>query len=339
MPVSAAIHGCAGLELSAAERAFFRAVKPWGFILFRRNIETPDQVRRLIDALRGCVGRADAPVLIDQEGGRVARLGPPHWPARAAVARLATAFDHDPASACLAVWLHFRLIAADCAALGINVVCAPVLDLAMPGGHDIIGDRAFGADPFQVATLGRAACAGLLAGGVLPVLKHVPGHGRAAADSHVSLPRVAADRASLSASDFLPFRALADMPLAMSAHVLYAAIDPERPATLSPRLIAEVVRGEIGFAGALLSDDLDMGALTGAHDLRARAALEAGCDVVLQCNGRLADMEATAAGVSALAGPAAARCAAALSRRATPEPFDLAEGKRQLDSLLAGALA
>lgn len=339
MPVSAAIYGCASLAPSAAERAFFRDANPWGFILFRRNIETPDQVRRLITELRACVGRDDAPVLIDQEGGRVARLGPPHWPARAAAARLATAFDRDPAGACAAVWLQYRLIAAECAALGITVVCAPVLDLLMPGGHDIIGDRAFGADPSQVASLGRAACAGLLAGGVLPVLKHVPGHGRAGGDSHVGLPRVAAARATLSASDFLPFRALADMPLAMTAHVVYEAIDPERPATLSARLIADIVRGEIGFAGVLLSDDLDMGALSGPHEARARAALAAGCDVVLQCNGDLADMEATASGVSALSGPAAARSAAALARRAPPAPFDIAAGERALESLLAGEVA
>jgi beta-N-acetylhexosaminidase len=335
--IHAAILGCAGPTLSDEERAFFQKVRPWGFILFRRNVQTPDQVRALVDALRATVGRADAPVLIDQEGGRVQRLGPPHWrryPPGRAYGELAT---NDPLLRREITRLGARLLAHDLAGLGINVDCVPVLDVPHPGAHDVIGDRAYADNPEAVANLGRAACEGLIAGGVLPVIKHIPGHGRAMADSHEDLPVVDAPYDELDARDFAPFRVLSDMPMAMSAHVIYSAIDPRRPATTSRKVMTGAVRGAIGFGGLVMSDDLSMKALSGDFTQRARASLSAGCDVVLHCNGDMAEMAAVIAGTKLLVGRSAQRARAALGRLArSPEPFDAAEGHARFDAAFGG---
>ncbi|MDP8916809.1 MAG: beta-N-acetylhexosaminidase [Pseudomonadota bacterium] len=320
--ISAAIFGCAGLELTADERDFFREVRPWGFILFKRNIDSPTQVRRLVDGFREIVGHADAPVLIDQEGGRVQRLGPPHWPKYPAGRAYGRA-SPDPVIRRELTRLGARLMAHDLRALGINVDAVPVLDVPQPGAHDIIGDRAYAEDPETIAVMGRAAAEGLIAGGVLPIIKHIPGHGRAGADSHEALPVVSASHAALQAVDFAPFRALSDMPMAMTAHVVYEAIDKKRPATTSRRAISRVIRGEIGFSGLLMSDDISMKAMTGGFDERAREALKAGCDVVLHCNGDMAEMQAVAKGAGRLKGGAKRRAEAALQRVAKdPEPLD-----------------
>ncbi|MFL5298320.1 MAG: beta-N-acetylhexosaminidase [Phenylobacterium sp.] len=340
MSVTAAILGCSGPELTAEERAFFRRVQPWGFILFARNVTAPDQVRKLVDGLRDTVGRADAPVLIDQEGGRVQRLGPPHWrryPPGRAYGDLA---GNDPLVRREVTRLGARLLAHDLAALGVNVDCVPVLDVPDPAGHEIIGDRAYGRTPQEVAVLGRAAAEGLIAGGVLPVIKHMPGHGRAKADSHLELPVVDASYGDLDARDFAPFKALSDMPMAMSAHVIYSAIDKRSPATTSKAVFRRVIRGEIGFDGLVMTDDLSMKALSGDFRERARASRAAGCDVVLHCNGSMAEMKSVVEGAGELKGRAAARAKAALARLArTPEPFDAAEGRARFDAAFAGRWA
>ncbi len=337
--VSASILGCAGLQLSAEEAAFFRGVRPWGFILFKRNVETPDQVRGLVEALRETVGRPDAPVLIDQEGGRVQRLGPPHW-RRYPPGRAYGQVANDPLVQREIARLGARLMAHDLAAMGINVDCVPVLDVPAPDGHEIIGDRAYGETPDDVARLGRAAAEGLIAGGVLPVIKHIPGHGRARADSHLDLPVVEAGLGELEARDFPPFRALSDMPLAMTAHVVYAAIDKKAPATTSRRAIRRIIRGSIGFDGLLMSDDLSMKALRGDFAERARASLSAGCDVVLHCNGDMAEMKAVIAGTKALTGRAKSRAAAALARLPRiVEPFDVEAARARFDQAFDGRWA
>ena len=324
MSVSACILGCAGTTLSREETAFFRDVKPWGFILFARNVESPDQVRKLVDALRETVGRADAPVLIDQEGGRVQRLKPPHWPLYPPGRAYGQIAGNDPLLKREITRLGARLIAHDLAGLGINVDCVPVLDVPDPQGHEIIGDRAYGQTPDEVAYLGRAAAEGLIAGGVLPVIKHIPGHGRAKADSHLELPVVEASLEELDARDFPPFRVLSDMPMAMTAHVIYSAIDPKRPATTSKKAIRKIIRGSLGFDGLVMSDDLSMKALSGDFAERAEQSLAAGCDVVLHCNGDMAEMKAVVDGTGALKGHAKRRAAAALGRIArAPEPLDL----------------
>ncbi len=329
----AAILGCAGLELTASERAFFRDADPLGFILFLRNVFEPAQVRDLVASLRDAVGRSDAPVLIDQEGGRVARLKPPHWPAYPAAAAMA---ELPEKAAAEAVQLSARLIAEDLHDLGITVDCLPVLDLRVAGADAIIGDRSYGEDPKRVAALGRAACEGLLAGGVLPIVKHIPGHGRASVDSHFSLPRVATDRATLEETDFAPFRLLAGMPWAMTAHIVYEAIDSARPATLSASVISEAIRDSIGFDGLLLTDDLSMRALQGSFAERARDALAAGCDVVLHCNGDRAEMEQVIEGTGRLATAALVRLARGEAlRRDGRKPFDRTTGSARLQDLMA----
>ena len=329
----AAIFGLAGAILSDDERAFFRDADPAGFILFARNCETPDQLRRLVATLHETLGH-ESPVLIDQEGGRVARLKPPHWPAYPAAGTIA-ALGGAPARE--AARLGARLIADDLAALGVSVDCLPVLDLPASGADPVIGDRAYGTAPSEVAALGAAVCDGLLAGGVLPVIKHIPGHGRATVDSHHALPRVDAPRAQLETHDFAPFRALAAMPWAMTAHILYTAIDSERPATLSARLIAEVIRGSIGFDGVLLSDDLSMAALPGGIGERAAGALAAGCDLVLHCNGAMSEMRRVAASAPPLT-PAARRRldAGEALRRARRAPFDRRAAELRFAALMAG---
>jgi beta-N-acetylhexosaminidase len=331
----ACILGCAGPTLSVEEAAFFRDVQPWGFILFARNVESPDQVKRLTAALRETVGREDAPILVDQEGGRVQRMKPPHWrayPPGRAYGQLA---GNDPLLKREIARLGARLIAHDLQSVGINVDCVPVLDVPDPSGHEIIGDRAYGQAPGEVAFLGRAAAEGLIAGGVLPVIKHMPGHGRAMADSHMELPVVQASYEALDTRDFVPFRALSDMPMGMSAHVIYTAIDPNRPGTTSKKVLREVVRGAIGFDGLLMTDDLSMKALSGDFTSRAKAALAAGCDVVLHCNGDMAEMKAVVEGVGALKGRAAQRAAAALARiPRIVEPLDVAEAVARFEAAL-----
>jgi beta-N-acetylhexosaminidase len=329
----AILYGCAGESLSAAERAFFADSNPLGFVLFQRNCRDPDQVRALVSEMRDCVGRDDAPVLVDQEGGRVARFKPPHWRRYPAAALLAALPDAEDA-----VRLGARLIADDLAALDVTVDCLPVLDLPVPGADGVIGDRAYGSEPARVARLGRAACEGLLAGGVLPVMKHIPGHGRARVDSHKALPIVDADERLLEETDFAPFRALADMPWAMTAHVVFGAIDDRYPATLSPVVIDKTIRGSIGFDGVLVSDDIGMGALGGSFADRTTAVLAAGCDLVLHCSGKLDEMEEAASAASPMTPEAIARVACAETlRRGSFAEFDRREAEARFDAMI-GAL-
>jgi beta-N-acetylhexosaminidase len=296
----AAIFGVSGQVLTSEERAFFRDVQPLGFILFARNIADPDQVRRLVNDLRVSVEHAEAPVLIDQEGGRVQRLKPPHWRARSAAAKFGALASQRAGDGRKAVFLNHQLIGAELAALGIDVDCAPLIDVQQPGAHDVIGDRAFSGDPEQVATLGRAAADGLMSAGITPVIKHIPGHGRSMVDSHHDLPRVTTPHAELSRIDFVPFKRLNDLPWGMTAHIVYEAIDQELPATLSAKVIAEIIRGEIGFDGLLLSDDLSMKALRGTLADLARQSVAAGCDIALHCNGKMEEMVQVAAGAPPL---------------------------------------
>jgi beta-N-acetylhexosaminidase len=325
----AILFSCAGETLSADERAFFRDANPLGFILFQRNCRDREQVAALVADFRDCVGRADAPVLIDQEGGRVARLKPPEWRRYPAPARLASLPEAEEA-----VRLGARLIADDLAPLGVTVDCLPVLDLPVAGASDVIGDRAYGSDPALVARLGRAACEGLLEGGVLPTIKHIPGHGRARVDSHKALPRVETPAAALTETDFAPFRALSDIPWAMTAHVVYAALDPNQPATLSRTVIDTVIRGEIGFDGVLVSDDINMGALAGAMRERVRGVLAAGCDAVLHCSGVLSEMREAADAAMPLTPAAMARIARGEAlRRHSVRDFDRREAEMRFDAM------
>jgi len=328
--------GCFGPVLGDAERHFFRDADPLGFILFTRNCIAPDQVRRLVANLRDCVGRADAPVLIDQEGGRVARLGAPHWRAAPPAQRFAEIAQHDRDRAVEAARLNAHLIASELLDLGITVNCAPVLDVVQRDAHSIIGDRAFGVRPEIAALLGWAVCEGLLDGGVMPVIKHIPGHGRATSDSHETLPVVEAPRAELEAVDFAPFRALNYMPWAMTAHVVYRDIDPDEPATTSAAVIAEAIRGTIGFDGVLLSDDIGMKALEGDFARRAQAALAAGCDVVLHCSGELPEMEKVAAATGLLSDAALGRLARSAGKWRAPMALNTAKALTRLDSLFDG---
>ena len=330
MSIKAFICGIGGLTLTESERDFLRAEQPWGFIVFKRNIGDRAQVRALVSELRACVGRADAPVLIDQEGGRVQRLGPPHWPAFPAAERLASASDTKAS-----VELGARLIANELLKLGINVDCLPVADLRFPGAHDVIGDRAYGSDPEDVAMLARAAAEGLMQGGVLPVVKHISGHGRALADSHLELPKVSASRAELERTDFAPFRKLADLPLAMTAHVIYEAVDAARPATISKVVVDDVIRGHIGFDGLLMTDDVSMKALSGGIGENTKAAFVAGCDLALHCNGKIDEMRAVAENSPPLDGKSAERAKKALDRIAGgPKPFDVTEAWRRFSAMI-----
>lgn len=332
---SRAIYGCAGMTLGAEERAFFRDVQPFGFILFARNIHDRAQIRALVEALRETVGDARAPILIDQEGGRVARLKPPGWKERPAAARFGAVYASHHEAGVEAVYLNARLIAHDLAEVAINVDCLPVLDVPVEGADPVIGDRAFARDPSAIIDLGRAQIEGLLEGGVLPIMKHIPGHGRAMTDSHHALPRVSTDAEELSATDFVTFRSLDTCPMAMTAHVVYEALDPQRPATTSPKVIRDVIRGEMGFDGLLISDDLSMNALDGPLSVRTKAALFAGCDIVLHCNGKMAEMVEVASEVKPLDGHALRRADHALSHLITPEEFDPAAGEARLTELLS----
>lgn len=326
MTIRAFIVGLSGLSLSPNERSFLREARPWGLILFERNISHHRQISALIAEFRDAVG-FDAPVLIDQEGGRVQRLGPPHWRAYPSGADYGWLFDRDPALGLAAARLGGRLIAADLALLGITVNCLPLGDVPAPGADPVIGSRAYGNTPDKVAQIADAVATGLAEGGVLPVLKHLPGHGRATCDSHFGLPVVTASRAELEAVDFAAFCLLAHLPLGMTAHVTFTAIDPECPATLSPKLIKEVIRGSIGFDGALMSDDVSMGALSGRVAERTRQALAAGCDFALHCNGDLKEMEEVAMGACDLSGLAAQRADRALAARRKADATDIAEAR------------
>jgi beta-N-acetylhexosaminidase len=308
------ISGLAGTTLSPAERSFLRESEPWGVILFARNVETPEQVGRLTTSVREVLHR-DAPVLVDQEGGRVQRLGPPHWPVYPPGAAYGHLYDHDPAKGRRAAYLGAYLMACDLAAVGIDVNCLPIADVPVAGADSIIKDRAYGGTAEKVATIARCVADGLLECGVLPVLKHIPGHGRATKDSHGELPMVETDRSTLLATDFAAFRPLADLPLGMTAHVLYRAIDPIAPATTSATVVRQVIRDWLGFSGLLMSDDISMGALSGSLMERSQAAIGAGCDLVLHCNGKLDEMEEVAAAVPVLQGESALRAESALARR------------------------
>ena len=337
MGAKAFITGLSGPALTPDERAFLASEQPWGFILFKRNIETRAQVSDLVSELRMAVGDADAPVLIDQEGGRVQRLQPPAWRSYPSGATLGQLFECDPAQGLRAAWLSSRLIAADLADLGVDVDCLPLADVPIAGADSVIGDRAYGTSVATVTTVARAVSEGLLDGGVLPVLKHIPGHGRAMADSHHVLPVVDASRAELEAVDFAAFRALSDLPMAMTAHVIFNAYDSLRPATTSATIIDEVIRGRIGFGGLLMGDDVSMNALKGSIAERTRDIVAAGCDVVLACNGRFEEMRAVADNVPELAGAALDRADAALAVRRPARALDRDAARAELDALLARA--
>ncbi len=334
MSSRAFITGVSGPELSATEREFVRGARPWGFILYKRNIETPDQVSGLVSELRDCVDDPDAPVLIDQEGGRVARLGPPHWPAYPPGATFGALYDLDTALGLKAARLSSRLIAADLIELGITVDCLPLADVPVAGADTVIGNRAYGSEPAKVAAIARAVTEGLAQGGVLPVLKHIPGHGRATADSHFRLPTVDTPREELERTDFAAFQPLADLPMAMTAHVVFSALDPAQPATTSATIIRQVIRGTIGFQGLLMSDDVSMNALAGSIAERTRAIVNAGCDMVLHCNGKLDEMRDVARETPELAGEALDRARRALASRRAPEPFDRQAARAELDALM-----
>jgi beta-N-acetylhexosaminidase len=334
MATRAFITGVSGLELTDAEREFLRDERPWGLILFKRNVETPDQVSALVAEFRSLAGEADAPVLIDQEGGRVARLGPPHWPVYPPGAAFSALYDLDKALGLRAAWLSSRLIAADLIDLGITVDCLPLADVPVAGADAVIGNRAYGTEPAKVAAIARAVTGGLAQGGVLPVLKHIPGHGRATADSHFRLPTVDTPADELERTDFAAFQPLADLPMAMTAHVVFSALDPVQPATTSATIIQRVIRGVIGFQGLLMSDDVSMNALAGSIAERTRAIVTAGCDMVLHCNGKLDEMCDVARETPELAGKALQRARRALASRQQPEPFGRQAGRAELEALM-----
>jgi len=335
MVVRAFITGLSGTSITPEERAFLRDAAPLGLILFKRNIADPSQLRELIEDFRTIRG-SDAPVLIDQEGGRVQRMGPPHWPAYPPGARYGELYQCDPAKGLRAAWLGARLIAADLIAVGITVDCLPLADVPVAGADQVIGDRAYGDTPQQVATLAAAVADGLKAGGVLPVLKHIPGHGRATADSHLHLPVVTAGRPTLEATDFAAFVPLAGAPFGMTAHVVFTALDPGLPATTSTIMISQVIRGLIGFSGALMTDDVSMGALAGSIAQRVRQSLAAGCDLVLHCNGDLAEMQEVAANCPELGGAARDRTERALASRRSPQPIDHEAARAEFTELVSG---
>ena len=335
MKIGAFISGCAGPVLSASEIAFFARTNPWGLIVFKRNCETPEQLLKLTSDFRTAVGRKDAPVFVDQEGGRVQRLGPPSnsWrmypPARAYGDLYAT----QALSALRSARNVARLMAEDLRAAGINADCLPVLDVPQPGSHDVIGNRAYSSNREQVMALARAHAAGLMDGGVLPVMKHIPGHGRSKVDSHHNLPVVEATLDELRQTDFPPFAAFADCPMAMTAHVVYTAIDKSAPATLSAKVVKRIIRGEIGFDGLLITDDLSMKALGGSFTEKVQRALQAGCDIVLYCAGIPEEMEEVAAAAGYLRGKALRRARSALKKLRKPLPFDRKAALADLESL------
>jgi beta-N-acetylhexosaminidase len=334
MSTRAFITGVSGLELRAEEREFIRSERPWGFILFKRNIETPAQATLLVRELQDAVGEPGAPVLIDQEGGRVQRFGPPHWPTYPAGAVFGTLYDIDPALGLAAARLSARLIAADLLETGVTVDCLPLADVPVAGADAVIGNRAYGTEPGKVAAIARAVTEGLEQGGILPVLKHIPGHGRATADTHFKLPMVDTPRAELERTDFAAFQPLADLPMAMTAHVVFSALDSAHPATTSATIIEQVIRGVIGFQGLLMSDDVSMNALAGSIAERTQAIFAAGCDMVLHCNGKLDEMREVAAVTPELSGKALERARRALASRRAPQAFDRLAARAELDALI-----
>jgi beta-N-acetylhexosaminidase len=334
--MQAAIYGLEGLELSDDERSFFRDADPAGFILFKRNCENAAQVLRLTDALRDLSGRPHLPILIDQEGGRVARMKPPVWPAFPAAERFDQLYALAPSSAIEAVRSNARAIGLTLRESGVNVDALPLLDVRQPGASDVIGDRALGSEPMQVAALGRAVHDGLASAGVVGIIKHIPGHGRALVDSHKELPVVTASADELE-SDLEPFERLSSAPMGMTAHVIYTAWDPDRPASLSPTVIGDVIRGRIGFDGLLMSDDLGMEALQGDFGSRAAGVVAAGCDAALHCSGKMDEMVAVAASVPPLGAEAEARLARAMATTLTDDDDgpSFAEVVAKRDALLA----
>ena len=332
---SAFISGCSGTVLTAAERQFFARTSPWGLILFRRNCETPEQLEILTTAFRAAAGRSNAPVFIDQEGGRVQRLGPPSnaWRKYPAARSYGELYGENPLAALRTARNVGRLMAEDLIACGITANCLPVLDVPQPDAHEIIGSRAYSNRIDHIMALARAHAAGFIDGGVLPVIKHIPGHGRARSDSHLELPVVEASRAELEAVDFPPFAAMADAAMAMTAHVVYTALDKTAPATLSKPVIAKIIRQLIGFRGLLMSDDLSMKALSGSYTEKTRAALDAGCDVVLHCNGEMGEMEEVAAAAGELKGKALSRARAALKTARKPQAFDRKQAVKDLEAI------
>jgi beta-N-acetylhexosaminidase len=336
------ISGCEGTSLSDKERDFFAQNLPWGLILFQRNCASTQQLKELTASFRDAVGRKDAPVLIDQEGGRVQRMSPaanPEWRSYPAAARLGVLYETCPIHAMRAARHIGRLMAEDLERAGINVNCLPVLDVPQSDAHAIISNRAYHNSPETILALARAHVAGFLEGGVLPVMKHIPGHGRATVDSHKELPRVSAGRAELEALDFKTFVGFADCPMAMTAHVVFEAIDKLNPATLSKRVIRDVVRKQLGFTGLLMSDDLSMKALSGSFGEKTSGALEAGCDLVLHCNGVMVEMEQVAEAALPLAGKAMVRAKAALRQRRKPQRFDIKTALKDLDAVMAMPVA
>lgn len=339
MNTKAFITDCDGATITPEERALFEGERPWGLIVFARNVLSREQLADLTADFRDVVGRPDAPVLVDQEGGRVQRLQPPSWRQLPPANAIGALHPFDPDGASRAAWLKARLIAHDLHEVGIDVDCLPCLDVPVPGAHEVIGERAFSNDPTVVAALGRATVDGLLAGGVLPVMKHIPGHGRADADTHFDLPRVEASLDELERTDFAAFAPLADVPMAMTVHLVLAAVDPDRPATQSQRVIEEVIRERLGFGGLLMTDDLSMQALGGDVAQRALKCLDAGCDVVLHCNDTMENRRAVGRAVRPLSGLAAKRADDALAARRAPEPFDVAAAWDELEAMLGKAAA
>ncbi|MBL4871210.1 MAG: beta-N-acetylhexosaminidase [Robiginitomaculum sp.] len=334
MSINAAIFGCSGPELTRGEAAFFRDCKPWGFILFARNIETPDQVRKLCTDLRTSVGR-DALVFIDQEGGRVRRLKPPHWRKSPFAGIFGDLYGLNRRAARRATWLNFRLIADELRAIGITANCAPVLDMPVWGADPIISDRAFSPKPNIMIDIAHACMAGLSAGGIVPVIKHLPGHGRAKVDSHKALPIIKESLAELSQTDFVPFRAFADAPMAMTAHVVLECIDTDAPITVSKKGMDEIIRGELGFDGLVMSDDLDMKALKGGLTQLTEQTLRAGCDIVLQCSGNLPAMVKVANGIKSLAGKSLKRAQIADIMSIPCDDFDAVCAFVEYENLMA----
>ncbi len=336
MAISAFISGCASHALDAEETKFFSKANPWGLILFKRNCESPDQIRALTAQFRAAVGRKDAPVFIDQEGGRVQRIGPPNneWRKYPSAAEFGKLHERCPTLAFRTVRSCGRLMAEELYDIGISSSCLPVLDIPQPGSHDVIGNRAYGLRADLVISLSRLHTVGLMEGGILPVMKHIPGHGRSTVDSHHHLPVVSASRADLENTDFVPFAAFSDCPMAMTAHVVYTALDAKNPATLSRKIIKDVIRKTMNFSGLLMTDDLSMKALGGTFEEKAARAKAAGCDMLLHCNGILAEMEDVAAHAGALKGNAMRRAKQALKAKRKPLPYDKKGALRDLEAIL-----
>ena len=334
---SAYITGLSTEALTDGERVLLSSSRPCGIILFARNCISSEQIRKLIVEAKSAIGSDDVLVLIDQEGGRVRRLRPPEWRDLPPASAYAAIYATDPARAIRSARLAARLVAHDLRALGITMNCAPVLDVPVAGAHDIIGNRAYGGPWMQIASLGRAVAEGHMAGGVVPVIKHIPGHGRASADSHLELPSVATSRTELEASDFAPFHALRDLPAAMTAHVVFTEIDQVNPASTSIHIIEDVIRGKIGFDGFLMSDDLGMKALDGPFIERAAAVIRAGSDAALHCGGDIAEMEAVAAGVPVLQGAALRRFTDCIDLTRRTTAFDQAGAEAALADVIAHA--